>query len=121
MRRSDEKGRFSAWSFVAPVILVVAVIIVVGVARPILSEVRDGTSSSSSTSTSHTNGTTVPVGTATTRTSKAKGKRFDTVKAGDTFGSIASRNGTTVAKLRKLNPKVDSQSLQLNQRIRVRG
>jgi LysM repeat protein len=48
------------------------------------------------------------------------GAEFATVQTGDTFGSIASRNGTSVAELEALNPGVSSNSLQVGQRIRVK-
>ncbi len=122
MRRSIDDGRFSAWTFVAPVILVVAIVIVVGVARPIFSDVRGEASSTSSTSTTPSRARVTvqvqPVGSSSV--AAKKGKRWDTVRAGDTLGQIAARNGTTVERLRKLNPTLDPQALQLNERVRVR-
>ena len=50
----------------------------------------------------------------------AGGAEFATVQTGDTFGSIASRNGTSVSELETLNPGVSSNSLQVGQRIRVK-
>ncbi len=119
MRRSIDDGRFSAWTFVAPVILVVAIVIVVGVARPIFSDVRGDASSTSTTASPASVTVQVqPVGSSSV--AAKKGKRWDTVRAGDTLGQIAARNGTTVEKLRKLNPTLDPQALQLNERVRVR-
>lgn len=43
-----------------------------------------------------------------------------TVKAGDTLGSIAERNGTTVDRLLELNPDLDAQSLVSGQKIKLR-
>jgi LysM repeat protein len=48
------------------------------------------------------------------------GAVYDTVKSGDTYFSIATRNGTSVAELEGLNPGVSSNSLQVGQRIRVK-
>jgi LysM repeat protein len=48
------------------------------------------------------------------------GAVYDTVKSGDTFFSIASRNGTSVVELQGLNPGVSSNALQVGQRIRVK-
>ena len=42
-----------------------------------------------------------------------------TVKSGDTLGSIAQRNGTTVDRLQELNPDLDAQSLVTGQRIKL--
>ncbi len=48
------------------------------------------------------------------------GAVYTTVASGDTFGSIAARNGTSVSELEGLNPGVSSNSLQVGQRIRVK-
>jgi LysM repeat protein len=42
------------------------------------------------------------------------------VRRGDTLERIAERSGTTVAVLRRLNPRVDPVELRPGQRIRVR-
>ncbi len=49
-----------------------------------------------------------------------RGAEYATVQSGDTFFSIASRNGTTVAEIEGLNPGVSSNSLQVGQQIRVK-
>ena len=43
-----------------------------------------------------------------------------TVKPGDTLGSIAERNGTTVDRLLELNADLDAQSLVTGQKIKLR-
>jgi LysM repeat protein len=50
----------------------------------------------------------------------ATAARFYVVQSGDTFGSIASANGTTVARLEQLNPGVSTNALAVGQRIRVK-
>jgi LysM repeat protein len=45
---------------------------------------------------------------------------YYTVQSGDTFGSIAARYGTSVARLEALNPGVSSSSLSIGQKIRVK-
>jgi LysM repeat protein len=42
-----------------------------------------------------------------------------TVESGDTFESIATKTGTTVAKLKQLNPSVDPNTLQVGETIKV--
>lgn len=42
-----------------------------------------------------------------------------TVQSGDTFESIATKTGTTVDKLKQLNPHVDPTALQVGETIRV--
>lgn len=46
--------------------------------------------------------------------------RTYTVRSGDTLGSIAQKEGTTVARLEQLNPKVNPNALQVGETIRVR-
>jgi len=43
-----------------------------------------------------------------------------TVQTGDTLSVIASKTGTTVAILLKLNRNIDPQALQVGQKIRVK-
>jgi LysM repeat protein len=63
--------------------------------------------------------------TTTTRPHRAKHVkpkahvRVYTVRSGDTLGSIATKEGTTVARLEQLNPGVDPAALQVGQKIRV--
>jgi LysM repeat protein len=52
-------------------------------------------------------------------TTTVSGRRAYTVVAGDTFGVIASKTGTTVAELEQLNPGVSSTSLHVGQKLRV--
>jgi LysM repeat protein len=46
-------------------------------------------------------------------------KKTYTVQSGDTLGTIASKTGTTVAKLEQLNPGIDPTALRIGQTIRV--
>jgi LysM repeat protein len=48
------------------------------------------------------------------------GAQYTTVQTGDTFGSIATRNSTSVTELEALNPGVSSNSLQVGQQIRIK-
>ena len=47
-------------------------------------------------------------------------RRYATVRAGDTFSTIATRAGITVSELERLNPGVKSTALFIGQKIRVR-
>lgn len=66
--------------------------------------------------------TTVPATSPTTtgRKHAAPAKRFYTVQSGDTFGSIAAREGITVEQLQSLNPGVSSNALQVGQKLRIK-
>ena len=58
--------------------------------------------------------------TTTTRKTTTGAAQYYTVVAGDTFGTIASKSGTSVAELERLNPRIKSTSLFIGQRIRVK-
>lgn len=51
---------------------------------------------------------------------KAQSASYYKVKKGDTLGSIAKRNGTTIKKLCSLNGIKETKLLQIGQRLRVR-
>jgi LysM repeat protein len=62
----------------------------------------------------------------TTVTSKKKGqghrhssRRTYTIQPNDTLESIATKTGTTVAQLEKLNPQINPTALRVGDRIRV--
>ena len=65
----------------------------------------------------------VIVDTTPTTTTKSrpngKAKRFYTVQTGDTFGSIAAKQGISVEQLQSLNPGVSSNALQVGQKLRI--
>ena len=46
-------------------------------------------------------------------------KKTYTVQSGDTLGSIASKMGTSVARIEQLNPGIDPTALRIGQTIRV--
>lgn len=50
---------------------------------------------------------------------KPPAPRTYTVVSGDTLGVIATKTGTTVARLEQLNPGIDPQALRVGQTIRV--
>jgi LysM repeat protein len=41
------------------------------------------------------------------------------VKSGDTLSSISIKTGVSLARIQALNPKLDSQSLQTGQRVKL--
>ncbi len=51
---------------------------------------------------------------------KPKGPRYRTVRKGESFGSIATATGKSIAALRRLNPKVKPAELQPGDRLRLR-
>ncbi|MBQ7509630.1 MAG: transglycosylase SLT domain-containing protein [Prevotella sp.] len=60
-----------------------------------------------------------PVVTKASRRGGARGSKYHTVRRGDTLGSIAKRNKTTVAKLKRLNG-IRGNNIRAGQKVRVR-
>jgi len=64
--------------------------------------------------------------TSTTKTTAKKSKRRGarrrrayTVKSGDTLSSIAVKTGVSLERIQRLNPDLDSNSLQTGQRVKL--
>jgi hypothetical protein len=57
---------------------------------------------------------------ATTTVAGRRPRRYWTVRAGDTFATVAARTGVSVAAIQRLNPGVHSTSLFIGQKLRVR-
>jgi LysM repeat protein len=67
---------------------------------------------------------TTPTTTLTTKTTrthdhKRHRRRTYTVQSGDTLSSIASKTGTSVARLEQLNPGINPTALRVGEKIRV--
>ena len=65
---------------------------------------------------------TGPQGTTTTTATEttAPGAEYHVVQSGDTLGSIAEKDSTTVDELMTLNPGIDPTALRIGQKIRVK-
>jgi LysM repeat protein len=102
--------------YAAPAAFLLAVTIAVVLIRAGLHGGGTTTTAASATAPSATevSGTT----TTATRTTARK-KRYVTVQAGDTFGSIAAKTGVSVATLQRLNPKLSSTSLFIGEKVRI--
>jgi LysM repeat protein len=50
---------------------------------------------------------------------RTRRRRTYTVKAGDTLSSIALKTGVSLQRIQALNPKLDSNSLQTGQRVKL--
>lgn len=109
-RQRRYEREYSLWTFVAPAVLLVCVVIMTSL-------VREGLRSDPSSTTTVRTSTTA----TTTTAAKAKPKsRFYVVKNGDTLSAIAERVGVALEDLQRLNPKVTPQSLVPGQRLRLR-
>lgn len=114
--RREEVARYAA-----PAAFLLAVTIAVLLVRAGLNDGGSDTTTTPTvaTATTATSATTTRATTQTRRAPTAPAE-FYTVESGDTYGSIASAQGTTVNDLRALNPDVDETALQPGQRIRVK-
>lgn len=99
--------------FAAPAAFLAAVTIAVLVVR---SGLEHGKHYPAQTTTSTTHTTT----TTTRHHAKRPRARSYTIQSGDTFGSIAQKTGTSVARIEQLNPGVDPTALHVGQTIRVK-
>jgi LysM repeat protein len=115
MRRRRAR-HFSAWTFVAPAALIVAVVLVVSVVTGAL-DAREKESQEKARTTAAAAAAAAKPGTTTAKTA-AKAK-YHRVKNGESFSSIADRFKTSVDQLTVLNPNVDPLKLTPGSRIRV--
>jgi LysM repeat protein len=114
MRRRRAR-HFSAWTFVAPAALIVAVVLVVSVVTGAL----DARETSKQEAKARTVAAVAAAKPGTT-TAKTSGKpKYHRVKSGESFSSIADRFKTSVDALTVLNPNVDPLKLTPGTRIRV--
>ena len=114
MRRRRSPARW-----LAPVALVACAVAVYSVVNSnLLADDEPAATSSTARSATSTNGTTASGRTkASSRRSRRKGTY--TVKSGDTLSSISLKTGVSLERIEALNPKLDSQSLQTGQRVKL--
>ncbi len=55
-----------------------------------------------------------------TKRRRGSGARTTTVRKGDTLGAIAKRNGTTVKRLKQLNPSIKGTTIVAGKKLRVK-
>jgi LysM repeat protein len=108
-------GKQTGWQrYAAPTaFLAVATIAIVLVASA-LDHAR-GTSTAATTTAARS----TPAQTRPVQTTTVGKRRFYTVVAGDTFGVIAGKTGTSVEDLGRLNPGISSTSLHIGQKLRI--
>jgi len=111
MRRRRSPARW-----LAPLALVACAVAVYSIVNNGLGA-GDAKTTPSATTTSHRTGTTSKRSKGTKRRSGRA--RTYTVKSGDTLSSIAVKSGLTLERIQQLNPKLDSQSLQTGQRVKL--
>ena len=110
--------RRSPARWLAPIALLACVFAVYSIVNAnLLSSHEPSTSSSSSTATSGTARTVSQRSKSSKRRSRRR--RTYTVKSGDTLSSIAVKTGVSLQRIQQLNPKLDSNSLQTGQRVKL--
>jgi LysM repeat protein len=115
-RRASRKARPHVARYAAPVAFLLGVTIAVLLIRSGLG--GGGGNTATTGPVTHSSST---VATTTKRgSSTAPRTRFYTVQTGDTFGSISAKTGTSIAELERLNPGVNSNTLQVGQKLRVK-
>lgn len=112
MPPSRRRRRRSPARWIAPLALVVA-----GVA--VYSVVGGGdTRKAGGTATTQRTTRTSPAKGSTAKRTKRRVRRY-TVKAGDTLSGIAAKTGVSLERIQTLNPKLDSQTLQTGETIKL--
>ena len=112
MSRKRRKPRPGITHYAAPVAFLAGVTIAVLLVHSALDHHQATTTATTAVSTQLT-------GTSTAKPSTAR-KRFYVVQTGDTFGTIASKEGITVGQLQALNPGISTNALQVGQKLRVK-
>jgi LysM repeat protein len=114
MRRRRSPARW-----LAPIALVACAVAVYTVVNATLLSSEDPASKTTASKSS----TTPKTRTVSERSKSGKRKsgrrRAYTVKSGDTLSSIAVKTGVSLERIQALNPKLDSQSLQTGQRVKL--
>jgi LysM repeat protein len=112
----DSRRRRELAHYGAPLAFLAAATIAVLLIKAVL-----GGGSKTTTTAAESRRTTVASSTRSRTTTKTTttAARYYTIQSGDTLGSVALKENTTVDALVRLNPGVDPQALHVGQRIRV--
>ena len=115
MSRKRRRPRPGVAHYAAPVAFLAGVTVAVLLVHSAL----NGRSASTTTTQQTAVSTVVP--TTTQRSGgHATKRKFYVVQTGDTFGTIASKEGISIERLQSLNPGVSSNALQVGQKLRVK-
>jgi LysM repeat protein len=107
------RRRRSIGRWLAPVALITCAVAVYAVVDNTL--LKDDSASPSSTSTR----STTTKATSGKATKKSKRRRAYVVKSGDTLSAISIKTGVTLTTIKRLNPKLDADTLHAGQRVRL--
>ena len=104
--------------FLAPLVLIAAIVTIYLVARPELGSSDGSGSATTSTTTSAKKTTATTTARKKTAAAKARAKTY-TVKSGDVLGSISESTGVAVEDLLDFNDLEDAQSLRVGQKLKL--
>jgi len=114
------RPRRSPARWLAPIALVACAFAVYTVVNAtLLSSDDPAATSSASKSGTSSNSRTVSERSSTAKKRSTRRRRTYTVKAGDTLSSIAIKTGVALERIEQLNPKLDSNSLQTGERVKL--
>jgi LysM repeat protein len=108
-RRRPRPGRW-----LAPVALITCIVAVYAVVDNTL--LKDDTPSKGTGSSQQSTSTKT---TSTKATKASKHRHSYMVKSGDTLSAISIRTGVPLATIKRLNPKLDADTLHAGQRVRL--
>ena len=115
MRRRRSPARW-----LAPLALVACAVAVYSVVNAtLLSDDEPAATSSAAKSATTSKGGTTSKRSSSSKRGSSRRRRAYTVKAGDTLSSIAEKTGVSLERIEQLNPKLDSNSLQTGQRVKL--
>jgi LysM repeat protein len=110
--------RRSPARWLAPIVLLACVFAVYSIVNANLLS-SDEPATSSSTATTATGKARSVSQRSKSSKRKSRKRRTYTVKSGDTLSSIAVKTGVSLERIQQLNPKLDSNSLQTGQRVKL--
>jgi LysM repeat protein len=113
----DRRLRRELTRYGAPAAFLAAATIAVLLIKAGLSGGSSETTTASTSTRTTTTSVTQRQGSSKTATTTAA--RYYTIESGDTLGSVAIKEHTTVDRLLRLNPGIDPEGLRVGQRIRV--
>jgi LysM repeat protein len=119
MRRGRHEFRLTVWTFVAPVALVAAVLVVINIAQDVIDDRSNVEATLQSATARPAGGTTSQGAEGTSTAGGQQERRFYVIEAGDTLSAIAARFDTTEERLQELNEDIDPLALRPGQRIRI--
>jgi LysM repeat protein len=111
MRRRRSPARW-----LVPIALVACAVAVYSVVNATLSSDEPAATSTAATTSTSSKSTS---SSKSSKSSKNKRRRTYIVKSGDTLSAISIKTGVSLDRIEQLNPKLDSQSLQTGQRVKL--